>query len=80
MPPAYVAWRASTSNRVVLQWPARLGIDSWAPLKVYKFGLSKPWKEEQNWVRTTGNEVQDCGYSLVYPTKELITLFQKNKN
>jgi hypothetical protein len=20
-------------------WPARLGIDSWAPLKVYKYGL-----------------------------------------
>jgi hypothetical protein len=30
---------------------------------------------EDNW-----HEVQDCGYSLVYPTKELITLFQKNKN
>ncbi len=40
--------------RVVVQRPARLGIDSWAPWQVYKFGLSKPWKEEQNWVRTAG--------------------------
>jgi hypothetical protein len=27
---------------------------------------------EDNW-----HEGQDCGYSLVYPTKELITLFQQ---
>jgi hypothetical protein len=32
-PPAYVAWRAGTANKIVV--PARrLGIDSWAPLNV----------------------------------------------
>jgi len=39
IPPAYVAWQAGTSNRVVVPSPARLGIDSWAAQKVYKFGL-----------------------------------------
>jgi hypothetical protein len=34
----YVDWRVGTSNRVVVP-TARLEIDSWAPLKVYKFGL-----------------------------------------
>ncbi len=35
IPPAYVDWRAGTANRIEV--PAlRLGIDSWAPLKVYK--------------------------------------------
>jgi hypothetical protein len=29
--PAYVAWRAGTSNRVVVYGHARLGIESWAP-------------------------------------------------
>jgi hypothetical protein len=32
-PPAYVAWRAGTSNRVVVT-ATRLGIDSWVPQKV----------------------------------------------
>ncbi len=36
--PAYVAWRACTTNRVLCR-PVRLGIDSWASLKVYKYGL-----------------------------------------
>ncbi len=38
IPPAYVAWRAGTTNRVLYR-PVRLGIDSRAPLKVYKYGL-----------------------------------------
>ncbi len=38
IPTAYVAWRAGTSNRVAYRL-ASLGIDSWAPLRVYKFGL-----------------------------------------
>ncbi len=41
--PAYVAWLAGTTNRanrVVVYRPARLGIDSSAPEKVYKNGLS----------------------------------------
>jgi hypothetical protein len=33
IPPAYIARRAGASHRIV-----ELGIDSWAPLKVYKFG------------------------------------------
>jgi hypothetical protein len=39
IPPAYVAWQADTSNRVVHR-PARLGINSWAPWKVYKYRLN----------------------------------------
>jgi hypothetical protein len=37
---AYVAWRAGTSNKTVVV-PARqvMGIDSWTPEKIYKFGL-----------------------------------------
>ncbi len=30
IPPAYAAWQAGTTNRVVVP-PALLGIDSWAP-------------------------------------------------
>ncbi len=49
--PAYVSWRAGTTNRVIvpghqatyacgIDWDRFLGIDSWAPpLNVYKFGL-----------------------------------------
>jgi hypothetical protein len=36
IPPAYVAWRDGRSDRVVV--PVRLGIDSRAPWKVYKYG------------------------------------------
>jgi hypothetical protein len=31
IPPAYVAWRAGTTNIGLSYRPARLGIDSWAP-------------------------------------------------
>jgi hypothetical protein len=37
-PRGYVVWRAGTTNRVAV--PARqAGIDSWAPLKIYKYRL-----------------------------------------
>jgi hypothetical protein len=39
IPPVYVAWRAGTTILVLSYGPARLGIDSWAPEKVYKYGL-----------------------------------------
>ncbi len=38
IPQFYVAWRAGTQIGLSYR-PARLGINSWAPLKVYKFGL-----------------------------------------
>ncbi len=38
IPPACIAWRAGTTNGLPYR-PARLGIDSWAPEKVYKYGL-----------------------------------------
>jgi hypothetical protein len=38
LPPTYLAWRAGTSNTASYR-PARMGIFSWSPLKVYKFGL-----------------------------------------
>jgi hypothetical protein len=31
-------------------WPARLGIDSWSPLKVYKYGLRFPSVSEKEFV------------------------------
>ncbi len=37
--PAHVAWRASTTNRVAYR-PDSLGLDFWAPWRVYKYGLS----------------------------------------
>jgi hypothetical protein len=37
--PAYVAWRASNTNRVLYR-PASLRIDTWSPYKIYKYGLS----------------------------------------
>jgi hypothetical protein len=36
--PTYVAWRASTTNRVLYR-PARLRFDTWSPYKIYKYGL-----------------------------------------
>ncbi len=38
VPTAYVPWRAVQQIRQSYR-PARLGINSWAPLKVYKYGL-----------------------------------------
>jgi hypothetical protein len=38
IPSAYVARRAGAKNGLSY-WPARLGIDSWAPQRVYKYGL-----------------------------------------
>jgi hypothetical protein len=38
IPPDYVARRAGTKIGLSY-WPARLGIDSWAPQVVYKYGL-----------------------------------------
>ncbi len=40
----YVAWQTSTSNRIVEQ-ARHLGLNSWSPYKVYKYGLT--------WQRTT---------------------------
>jgi hypothetical protein len=39
IPPAYAVWRAGMSNIGLSYRTARLGIDSWASYKVYKFGL-----------------------------------------
>ncbi len=52
--PVYVDWRASsTSNRVVV--PTRqLEIDSWAPWKVYKYGLCLCLlRNGANWAKAT---------------------------
>jgi hypothetical protein len=38
VPPSYEAWQAGPTNSMSYR-PARLGIDSWTPLKVYKYGL-----------------------------------------
>jgi hypothetical protein len=43
MPPAYVAWRVGTTNRVIV--PARQAENRFlAPLKVYKYGLRNRFK------------------------------------
>jgi len=45
IPPAYVAWRAGTSNIGLLYRPARLGIDSWAPKKGLQIRALLRWAE-----------------------------------
>jgi hypothetical protein len=49
---AYVAWQAAVRQIGLSYWPAALGIDSWAPEKVYKYGLwstSLTFQEQCNW-------------------------------
>jgi hypothetical protein len=42
--PAFVAHGGPVQQIGLSYRPARLGIDSWAPAKIYKYGLSI-WKE-----------------------------------
>ncbi len=54
IPPAYVPWRAGTTNVGLSYQPVRLGIDSWAPWKVYKYGLWIRKRESKSQPDTSG--------------------------
>jgi hypothetical protein len=69
IPPAYIAWRTGTSNRIVV--PARqAGISIlWAPWKVYKYGLWLQSCREARVELRFEMEIFLCAFSRKLPTK-----------